>query len=85
LTGYRICHNEAPHLKDWWTVEKSSERKRFLRSPEIVWSVVRDYKLMRVLAMSIHVPDRHFKTRDEAVVWVEEDKRPRVHTCEEIS
>jgi len=66
---YRLCFNQAPHCKDWWSVE---------RKGLFGWSTVKDYRCV------IHpgfIPNRCFESKAEAEAWIVEAKRPRVHQC----
>ena len=77
MGDYRICHNTAPHQGDWWTVEKLT-RGWFGRWR---WQVVKD------VCFTTAGPERWprtFSSRDDALEWIAEDRKPRTHVCEEV-
>lgn len=81
MTEYRICFNQAPHRKDWWTVEKTVERKRLFRKPVTEWEVVK-YVFAVSMTTGLIMKALTFDTKKAAQDWVAEDRRPKVHECE---
>lgn len=75
---YRICKNEAPHRKDWWTVERLFRERTFFFFRSSKWRVVKECYVSPVGFSSC---PRSFASEEEAREWVAEDKRPRIHKC----
>jgi len=71
VSRYRICRNEAPHQDAWWTVEIEVPRLWFWKR----WLPVKQYYGGRFSKV------RRFTRPETAQVWIDEDRKPRIHEC----
>lgn len=87
MTEYRLCYNEAPHRKPWWTVERSYTETMgslWWKREVTVWRPLGRYRpgLGFGLSVDIRLDPYEFPSRDVALAHLTESQRPRVHRCE---
>lgn len=71
---YRVCKNTAPHVRDWWTVEKLTFGFWWRRQKRLVCSIyIGGYEVS------------DFDSEEQALEWVKEARKAKTHVCSEAS
>ncbi|MBG7616497.1 hypothetical protein IWC96_14560 [Brevundimonas sp. BAL450] len=77
MAEYRICHHTEPHRNDWWTVDRITDGMS-VRIQRARWN--RGAFLPR-----IRWEDVRFPSREAAMCWIAEDRKPASCTCEDVN
>lgn len=86
MRKYRVCRNKRPHLPEFWTVESSYETTEgalwWKRKVER-WRVHGRFRPGALLG-HLSVETYEFKSRAAALDYVEADRKPVEHECEDV-